>query len=148
MLSATFKNSLAASDSTSYKNIHRFRLTKKFQCIIVKNFLPIIFSICFGCSKEPFVRSILNYMLPPTRPTTLLRKCHSRYTSLATHSCMIQKPGGIYYRIVSTSVTLFSIFYMLYGKNRVFNPYFSIGSCPMRKRLLWISRGLKLLSFS
>ena len=24
---------------------------------------------------------------------------------------------------------------MLNGKNRVFNPYFSIGTCPMRKRL-------------
>ena len=29
----------------------------------------------------------------------------------------------------------FSIFYMLNSKNRVFNPYFSIGTCPMRKRL-------------
>ena len=36
----------------------------------------------------------------------------------------------------------FSILYMLNSKNRVFNPYFSIGTCPMRKRLLWISRGL------
>ena len=27
----------------------------------------------------------------------------------------------------------FSIFYMLNSKNRVFNPYFSIGTCPMRK---------------
>ena len=26
--------------------------------------------------------------------------------------------------------------------------YFSIGTCPMRKLLLWISRGLNLLSFS
>ena len=42
----------------------------------------------------------------------------------------------------------FSIFYMLNSKNGVFNPYFSIGTCPMRKRLLWISRGLNLLSFS
>ena len=42
----------------------------------------------------------------------------------------------------------FSIFYMLNSKNRVFNPYFSIVTCPMRKRLLWIIRGLKLLSFS
>ena len=41
----------------------------------------------------------------------------------------------------------FSIFYMLNSKNGVFNPYFSIGTCPMRKRLLWISRGLNLLSF-
>ena len=47
----------------------------------------------------------------------------------------------------STSVKLFSIFYMLNSKNGVFNPYFSIGTCPMRKRLLWISRGLNLLSF-
>ena len=38
----------------------------------------------------------------------------------------------------STSVKLFSIFYMLNSKNRVFNPYFSIVTCPMRKRLLWI----------
>ena len=42
----------------------------------------------------------------------------------------------------------FSIFYVLNSKNRVFSPYFSIGTCPMRKRLLWISRGLNLLSFS
>ena len=42
----------------------------------------------------------------------------------------------------------FSIFYMLNRENRVFNPYFSIGTCPMRKRLLWISQGLNLLSFS
>ena len=42
----------------------------------------------------------------------------------------------------------FSIFYMLNSKKVVFNPYFSIGTCPMRKRLLWISRGLNLLSFS
>ena len=42
----------------------------------------------------------------------------------------------------------FSIFYMLNSKNRVFNPYFSIVTCPMGKRLLWIIRGLKLLSFS
>ena len=27
----------------------------------------------------------------------------------------------------------FSIFYMLNSKNRVFNPYFSIGTCPMKK---------------
>ena len=39
----------------------------------------------------------------------------------------------------------FSIFYMLNSKNRVFNPYFSIGTCPMGKLLLWISRGLNLL---
>ena len=37
---------------------------------------------------------------------------------------------------------------MLNIKNRVFNPYFSIGTGPMRKLLLWISRGLNLLSFS
>ena len=42
----------------------------------------------------------------------------------------------------------FSIFYMLNSKNSVFNPYFSIGTCPMRKLLLWIRRGLNLLSFS
>ena len=42
----------------------------------------------------------------------------------------------------------FSIFYMLNSKNRVFYPYFSIGTCPMRKRLLRIIRGLNLLSFS
>ena len=42
----------------------------------------------------------------------------------------------------------FSIFYMLNSKNWVFNPYFSIGTCLMRKWLLWISRGLNLLSFS
>ena len=34
----------------------------------------------------------------------------------------------------------FSIFYMLNSKNIVFNPYFSIGTCPMRKLLLWKSR--------
>ena len=42
----------------------------------------------------------------------------------------------------------FSIFSMLNSKNGVFYPYFTIGTCPMRKRLLWISRGLNLLSFS
>ena len=48
----------------------------------------------------------------------------------------------------STSVKLFLFFYMLNSKNRVINTYFSISTCPMRKRLLWISRGLNLLSFS
>ena len=48
----------------------------------------------------------------------------------------------------STSVKLFSIFYVLNSKNGVLNPYFSISTCPMRKQLLWISRGLNLLSFS
>ena len=28
---------------------------------------------------------------------------------------------------------MFSIFYMLKNTKRVFNPYFSIGTCPMRK---------------
>ena len=43
----------------------------------------------------------------------------------------------------------FSIFYMLNSKkNRVFYPYFSIDTCPMRIRLLQIIRGLNLLSFS
>ena len=42
----------------------------------------------------------------------------------------------------------FSIFYMLNSKYRVFNPYFSIGTCPIRNLLLWISPGLNLLSFS
>ena len=37
---------------------------------------------------------------------------------------------------------------MFNNKNRVFDPYFSIGTCPMRTLLLWISRGLNLLSFS
>ena len=32
---------------------HRFRLNKIFQRKIVKNFIPIFFSICFECSKEP-----------------------------------------------------------------------------------------------
>ena len=41
----------------------------------------------------------------------------------------------------------FSIFYMLNSKNRVFNPYFWIGACPMRKTLLRIIRELNLLSF-
>ena len=41
----------------------------------------------------------------------------------------------------------FSIFYMLNGKNRVFNPYFKMGTCPMRKTLLRIIRELNLLSF-
>ena len=31
---------------------HRFS-EQFFQCKIVNIFLPIIFSICFGCSKEP-----------------------------------------------------------------------------------------------
>ena len=42
----------------------------------------------------------------------------------------------------------FSNFYMLNSKNRVCNPYFSIGTYPMRKRFLWIRGGLNLLSFS
>ena len=42
----------------------------------------------------------------------------------------------------------FSISYMLNSKNRVFNPYFFIGACPMRKTLVRIIRELKLLSFS
>ena len=29
------------------------QINKKFQCKIVNIFLPIFFSICFGCSKEP-----------------------------------------------------------------------------------------------
>ena len=37
---------------------------------------------------------------------------------------------------------------MLNSKNGVFYLYFSVGTCPMRKLLLWISRGLNLLSFS
>ena len=37
----------------------------------------------------------------------------------------------------------FSIFHMLNSKNKVFNPYFSIGTSPMRKLLLWISRGIE-----
>ena len=41
----------------------------------------------------------------------------------------------------------FSIFYMLNSKNRVFNPYFWIGACPMRKILLRIIREFNLLSF-
>ena len=32
---------------------HRFRQTKNFQRKIVNIFLPIILSICSGCSKEP-----------------------------------------------------------------------------------------------
>ena len=40
----------------------------------------------------------------------------------------------------------FSIFYMLNSKNRIFNPYFSIGTCPMRKPVLWVSRVLNLFS--
>ena len=40
------------------------------------------------------------------------------------------------------------IFIMLNSQNRVFSPYFSIGTCPMRKRLLWISRGFNPLYFS
>ena len=47
----------------------------------------------------------------------------------------------------STSVKRF-LFSIFVSKNIVFNPYFSIGTCPMRKLLLWISRGLNLLSFS
>ena len=42
----------------------------------------------------------------------------------------------------------FSISYMLNSKNRVFNPYFLIGTCPMRKTLVRIIRELKLLSLS
>ena len=41
----------------------------------------------------------------------------------------------------------FSIFYMLNSKNRVFNPYFWIGTCPMRIILLPIIREFNLLSF-
>ena len=41
----------------------------------------------------------------------------------------------------------FSIFYMLNSKNRVFNPYFKICTCPMRKTLLRIIRESNLLSF-
>ena len=54
---------------------------------------------------------------------------------------LVWSQGGKHFR------KTFSIFYMLNSKNRVFNPYFSIVTCPMRKRLLWIIRGLKLLSF-
>ena len=32
--------------------IHRFYISKSFQRKIVNIFLPIIFSICFGCSKN------------------------------------------------------------------------------------------------
>ena len=42
----------------------------------------------------------------------------------------------------------FSISYMLNSKNSVFNPYFLIGTGPMRKTLVRIIRELKLLSFS
>ena len=41
----------------------------------------------------------------------------------------------------------FSIIYMLNSKNRVFNPYFWIGACPMRIILLRIIREFNLLSF-
>ena len=46
----------------------------------------------------------------------------------------------------SISVKLFSISYMLNCKNSVFNPYFLIGTCPLRKTLLQIIRELNLLS--
>ena len=42
---------------------------------------------------------------------------------------------------------IFLFFYMLNCKNRAFNPYFWIGTCPMRKTLLQIIRELNLLSF-
>ena len=42
----------------------------------------------------------------------------------------------------------FSISYMLNSKNSVFDPYFLIGTGPMRKTLARIIRELKLLSFS
>ena len=42
----------------------------------------------------------------------------------------------------------FSISYMLNSKNSVFDPYFLIGTGPMRKTLVRIIRELKLLSFS
>ena len=48
----------------------------------------------------------------------------------------------------STSVKLFSISYMLNSKNSFFDPYFLMGTCPMRKTLVRIIRVLKLLSFS
>ena len=48
----------------------------------------------------------------------------------------------------STSVKLFSISYMLNSKNRVFDPYFLIGTGPMRKTLVRIIRELKLLFFT
>ena len=41
----------------------------------------------------------------------------------------------------------FSIFYMLNSKNRIFNPYFWIDACRMRKILLRIIREFNLLSF-
>ena len=56
--------------------------------------------------------------------------------------------GLVWSRGESTSVKLFLFSICGIAKNRVFNPYFSIGICPMRKRLLWISRGMHLLSFS
>ena len=42
----------------------------------------------------------------------------------------------------------FSISYMLNSKNSVFDPYFLMGTGPMRKTLVRIIRELKLLSFS
>ena len=41
----------------------------------------------------------------------------------------------------------FSIFYMLNSKNRIFNPYFWLDACRMRKILLRIIREFNLLSF-
>ena len=41
----------------------------------------------------------------------------------------------------------FSISYMLNSKNSVFDPYFLIGTGPMRKTLVRVIRELKLLPF-
>ena len=41
-----------------------------------------------------------------------------------------------------------AVLYMLNSKNSVFDPYFLIGTGPMRKTLVRIIRELKLLSFS
>ena len=82
---------------------------------------------------------------PPPPPVTnhavfiLCVKCKT--TTVCKRISLVTGGGGEHFS------KTFSIFYMLNSKNRVFSPYFSIGTCPMRKRLLWISRGLNLLSF-
>ena len=47
----------------------------------------------------------------------------------------------------STSKKLFIFPIVLNGKNRVFNPYSLIGTCPIRKTLLRVIQRLNLLSF-
>ena len=48
------KNLQTTKKHTKLPSMQRVKhYIQKFQCKIVNIFLPIIFSICFGCSKEP-----------------------------------------------------------------------------------------------